>query len=95
MLEIVALIFLTKDIGKLAARKGLKPSTWKIYLVLGWILSEIIGVIVGIMIFGMHNLVSIVLMGLAFAFGHYFFLRHTLYKYEDYTFDDEFQDFGK
>ena len=43
MLEIIALIFLTREIGKIATKKGLKPVTWKIYTVIAWIVSEIIG----------------------------------------------------
>ena len=35
MLELIALIFLTREIGKIAEKKGLKPLTWKIYLVIG------------------------------------------------------------
>lgn len=94
-MDIIVLIFLARYIGKLAARKGLKPSTWRIYLVVGWIIAEIIGMFVGIMIFGIYNLVSIVLVGIAFALGSFFFLRNMLDKYPDYDPRDEFEDFGE
>ena len=51
MLEIIILIFLTREIGRLAHSKGLKSGTWKIYTVVGWIVLEIIGVIGGVIIF--------------------------------------------
>lgn len=95
MLEIIALIFLTREIGRLAAKKGLRSSTWKIYLVAGWILSEIIGFVVGLAFFGLNNLFSVMMVGFAFAFGSYFFLHNKLEKYPDYDVEDEFEHFGE
>lgn len=43
MLEIILLIFLTRSIGKLAEKKGLRPTLWKWGTVLAWIVCEIIG----------------------------------------------------
>ena len=57
MLEIIALYFLCKKNGLLAAQKGLLPRTWKWYTVLAWLLTEIIGVIIGITLYGQDNLV--------------------------------------
>jgi hypothetical protein len=37
MLEIIALIFITKDIGKLALAKGMKPLNWKIYTIVAYL----------------------------------------------------------
>jgi hypothetical protein len=93
MLEIIALIFLTKEIGKLAYSKGLKPGTWKIYTVVGWFILEIIGIIVGILIFGKDNLFSIVMVGLAFAITSYFIIKAYLNKLPDY-FDDDINNIG-
>ena len=93
MLEIIALIFLTKDVGKLAMAKGLKPLTWKIYTVVAWIISEIIGVFVGALIFGTDNLFSVVLIGLTFAITSYFFIKARLNKLPDY-FDDDINNLG-
>ena len=67
MLEIIALIFLAKQIGKIAADKGLKPGTWKLYLVLSWIAGEFVGAIIGILIFGTTNIISIELVAVAGA----------------------------
>lgn len=94
MLEIIALIFLTKEIGKIAAKKGLKPITWKIYLIIGWLFSETIGLLFGIMIFGMNNLVSIVLVGITFAITCYFIIKAQLNKLPDKTFDDDINNIG-
>jgi hypothetical protein len=94
MLEIIALIFLTKEIGKIAAKKGLKPVTWKIYLVIGWLFSETIGLVFGIMIFGMNNLVSVVLVGITFAITCYFIMKAQLNKLPDQSFDDDINNIG-
>lgn len=88
MLEIIALIFLTKDIGKIAYSKGLKPGPWKIYTVLAWIAGEIVGFIIGVLIFEINNFVSIMLMGLAGAVTGYFALKANLSKRPDALEDD-------
>jgi hypothetical protein len=38
MLDLIILIFLTREIGRLAERKGLKAVTWRIYNV-SWLAS--------------------------------------------------------
>ena len=88
MLEIIALIFLTKNIGAIALKKGLKPGTWKLYTVLSWFAGEIIGVFAGLMIFGEDNLVSILLFALGGALGGYFILKAALDKKPDAMDDD-------
>ncbi|MGZ4049811.1 MAG: hypothetical protein ACXVNN_10640 [Bacteroidia bacterium] len=93
MLEIIILIFLTREIGRLAHSKGLKPGTWKIYTVVGWITLEIIGVIVGVIIFGKDNLFSIGMLGLAFGITSYFIIKAQLNKLPDY-FDDDIDNIG-
>ena len=93
MLEIIALIFLTKDIGKLAEAKGMKPQTWKIYTIIGWILFEFIGCIIGVLIFGKDNLFSVVLVGIAFAITSYFIIKALLNKLPDH-FDDDINNIG-
>jgi hypothetical protein len=94
MLEIIALIFLTREIGKLAESKGLKPISWKIYTVIGWLISEMIGIFVGVMIFGTNNLVSVVLVGLAFAITSYFIIKAQLNKFPDRNIEDDINDLG-
>jgi len=95
MLEIIALIFLTKEIGKIAAQKGLKPITWKIYTIIAWVVSEIIGVVVGVMIFGVNNVVSVILVGITFAITSFFIIKAQLYKLPDQTFDDDINNLGQ
>ena len=56
MLEIIALIILSRKNGKLAVQKGLKSGTWILYSVLCWIAFEVIGVIIGIISFGQENI---------------------------------------
>ena len=95
MLELIALIFLTREIGKIAQKKGLKPLTWKVYLVIGWLFFEIIGIFVGVMIFGMNNLISVVLVGFAFAITSYFLIKSQLAKLPDRNIDDDIDNMGR
>lgn len=95
MIEIIVLIFLTKEIGRLAIQKGLNKNMWKLYTVLGWIGMEIIGAIIGVIIFGPDNLFSIVMVGLAFAFTSYFILKASLNKKPDANFDDDINRLGQ
>jgi hypothetical protein len=92
MLEIIALIFLTREIGRLAVKKGLKPISWKIYTIAGWVLSEILGLMVGIMIFGEDNLFSVMMIGITFAITSYFIIKAQLNKMPD--FDDDINRIG-
>jgi hypothetical protein len=92
MLEIIALIFITGEIGRLAQKKGLKPISWKIYTIAGWILSEIPGLIVGLIIFGKDNLFSVMMIGLTFAITSYFIIKAQLNKMPD--FDDDINRIG-
>lgn len=94
MIEIIILIFLARDIGKMAAARGLHPSNWKIYLVIGWIVAELIGVIIGILIFGIGNIISAGLLGLGFAITSYYGLRSVLIRYPD-VYEDDINNIGK
>lgn len=95
MLDLIVLIFLTREIGRLAARKGLKPLTWRIYNVTGWLFFEIIGLVLGIWIFGKDNLISINLFGFMFAITSYFIIRGQLNKLPDQDIDDEINNIGR
>jgi hypothetical protein len=94
MLEIIALIFLTREIGRLAEKRGLKPITWKIYTVIGWLFSETIGILIGVMIFGTNNLVSVVLVGVLFAITSYFIVKAQLNKLPDRDIDNDINNLG-
>lgn len=95
MLEIILLIFLTRETGKLAARKGLKAITWKLYTISGWILFEFIGVLAGILLFGQNNLISVMIIGIAFAITSYFLIKAYLEKMPDSDLDDDIYDIGR
>lgn len=83
MLEIIALIFLTKEIGNLALQKGLRSRTWKIYTVLAWLTGEFAGAIIGILIFDTNNFVSIALVAVGGAVTGYLILKTNLSKRPD------------
>ncbi|MEO6254518.1 MAG: hypothetical protein ABIO79_14490 [Ferruginibacter sp.] len=88
MLEILAIIFLSKKNGKLAEQKGLKSSTWIFYSVICWIGFEFIGAIGGIMMFGQENFFPAYLLALAMAVSSYFFIRSILNKKPDNVDED-------
>jgi hypothetical protein len=88
MLEVIALYFLCKKIGILASQKGLSPRTWKWYTILAWILTEMIGVVLGIIFYGENNLEPIMLLGLISAFGGYLIIKFILEKRPNLKKDD-------
>lgn len=92
MIEIVALILLTGQIGRLAARKGLKAGWWQFYTVLAWISGEFIGAVIGVMIFGVDNFISVILVALAGAITGYLILKSNLSKRPDP--DDDINQIG-
>jgi len=94
MLEIIALIFLTKNIGALAQKKGLKPGTWKLYTVLCWFGAEIIGAILFYMILGEESFYIAILLGMACAVGSYFILKAYLNKRPDAMDEDDINKIG-
>jgi hypothetical protein len=94
MLDIIALIFLTRNIGHLAEQKGLKPGTWKLYTVLAWFGAEILGIAIGFMAFGQENIIGAVLFGIAAAVGSYFLVKSTLSKKPD-AFEDDISELGQ
>ncbi|MEO6734106.1 MAG: hypothetical protein ABIN01_22990 [Ferruginibacter sp.] len=93
LLDIIALIFLCRKNGNLALQKGLKPGIWKWYTVLAWLVTEIIGVTLGLMLFGEGNLIGIMLLGLVSAFGGYLFVKSVLDKKPD-SFDEDINSIG-
>ena len=83
MLEIIALILLTGQIGKMAIRKGQKPGIWKLYTVLAWIGGEIIGIVIAIAGFHNEDYISMLPLALAGAVGGYLIVRAILSKMPD------------
>lgn len=94
MIEIIILIFLTKNIGALAASKGLPSRKWKIYLILGWIAGEFLGAMIGVMIFGIDNLFSCMLVAISGALGAYFIIKSYLTRLPD-NMNDEIENIGR
>jgi hypothetical protein len=88
MLEIVALIYLTRSIGQLALNKGLKPGTWKLYTVLAWFTGEITGLIIGFTMFGVERPIMALLVGIPCAVGGYHIVKATLERKPDVFVDD-------
>lgn len=93
-MDLIVLIFLTRHIGQLARGKGVKAFNWKLYTVLSWILTEFMGVIVGFVIFGKDNLISVGLVGFAFAITSYFIIKAQLNKLPDQNFEDDINNLG-
>ena len=93
MIEIIALVFLCKKNGNLAIQKGLMPGLWKFYTVLAWLITEMLGVMLGILLFGQHNLIGIISLGLVSAFGGYLIVKSILDKNPD-SLDEDINQIG-
>ena len=52
MLEVLLLIYLCKELGKIIRNKGRKPRGYQWMLVLFWIVGEAIGMVVGVILTG-------------------------------------------
>jgi uncharacterized membrane protein YfcA len=85
MIEILAIIYLCRKIGDLAEQKGLRRGLWQFYTVLAWIVGEIIGILLGIIIFQTNpdQLIPLVIPGYALAVASYFVLKAVLSKKPD------------
>jgi hypothetical protein len=90
MLEIIALIFLAGQMGKMATRKGQKPGMWKLYTVLAWIAGEIIGIVIAVVGFHNDDYISMLPLALCGAVGGYLVVRAILSKMPDKP-DDGFE----
>ena len=90
MIEIIVLIFLCRKIGRLAVSKGLQGGPWKLRLVLFWIAAEFVGVILAANIFGANDMISCMLVGIAFAVTPYFIIQNYLQRLPDIFNEDEF-----
>lgn len=78
MIEIIALFFLCRLNGQIATEKGLPHKRWWLNTVLGWVVAEFTGVLIGVAMFGIGNLYAVLGTGLFFAFGGYLFIRNLL-----------------
>ncbi len=94
MLEIILLIFLCKNIGEIAMRKGLNPTQWKIYTVVTWILFEFIGFFIGAQLLQSSNFIGLMLLALVSAFGGYLLVKFILEKKPDQFNEDDINNIG-
>lgn len=90
MLEIIALVLLTGQIGRMANRKGLKSGPWKLYTVLAWIAGEFIGAFIAVLAFKSDNYISLLPMAIMGAVGGYLIVRAILSNKPDKP-DDGFE----
>jgi hypothetical protein len=81
MLEIIALVFLTRNIGELATQKGVNAFPWKLKTVLAWFGMEILGAVIGMLLF--DNLLMAVCVALPCAFGGYHIVRTLIQRLPD------------
>lgn len=107
LIDIIALFFLCKKNGILAVQKGLNATKWKWYTILGWFAAEIVGLILGVLLFGKNNLENLTdinafeknnfyglaALGLISAFGGYLIVKAILEKKPD-TFDEDINKIG-
>jgi hypothetical protein len=82
-MDVIVLIFLAIEIGKLATRKGLSSTKWIINLVLAWVVGEFIGAVIGVNIFGKENIFSWLLIAWGCALSSYFAIKNYLVKMPD------------
>ena len=94
MIELILLYFLTKSIGRLALKKGLPAGRWKFLTVIAWIIFEVIGLILGIGIFGTGNLYGLMAFGLVCAFGGYLTVKYILENKPDNEIKDDIERIG-
>lgn len=83
MLEIIVLVFLTNQIGRMALRKGQKSWVWKLYTVLGWIVGEFIGVFAAVLAFNVTDYLSALPLAILGAVGGYLIVRAILSRIPD------------
>lgn len=95
MIEIIALFFIAHHIGIIAEKKGLKPLTWKIYAILGWIGAELIGFVVGLMFFRPDDFVSLVIVGFIFGFTGFLLVKKKLDSMPDVDDEQDIDQIGK
>ncbi|MEO7444397.1 MAG: hypothetical protein ABIT96_00230 [Ferruginibacter sp.] len=89
MLDIIILFFLARSIGDKAAVKGLPRRWWVFYTVMAWVVAEMIGILLGLMLLGRNNILSFngYLIILVCAFGGYLFIRYVVEKMPSKTDD--------
>jgi hypothetical protein len=93
-MDVIVLIFLAIEIGKLAVSKGLSANKWRLNLVLAWIAGELLGLVIGIAIFGIDNQFSWLLIAFGCALSAYFLIKNYLSKLPNVLSDDDVNNIG-
>jgi hypothetical protein len=88
MIEIIALFFLCRKNGSLAKQKGLPPRAWWLNTIAAWVVAEMVGVFLGLALFGQGNLSGLMALALVSAFGGYLLVKAILEKKPDALEDD-------
>ena len=94
MLEIIALVILSRKIGNLAERKGLKRGMWRLYMILCWFGAEIFFA-VAVMIFLPDEILIALGVAYAAAISSYFILKANLNKRPDAVIENEIDLIGQ
>ena len=89
LLDIIALIFITRYVGKLAIQKGLKPGSWKAYTIFSWFGIQIIGLIAGILLLNSRDIIGLQLLGWICSVGSLLVIRYILLNKPNITPDEE------
>ena len=95
MIEIVLLYFLSRNIGALAIKKGLPALKWKLTMIGTWIIFELTGLFFAVAFFGTGNLVGLMAIAIASAFGGYLLIRYVLENKPDNTNIDDTNNIGR
>ncbi len=79
-MDIIILIYLCIKIGQKAVLKGLSPGRWRLYTIIAWVSAEVLGFMLGVMLFGQGNLFGLLLFSFACAVGGYLIVRYQFDK---------------
>ncbi|HEX8545715.1 MAG TPA: hypothetical protein VF691_02070 [Cytophagaceae bacterium] len=82
VVSIIALYFLTKQLGKIAESKGEIPSRWKMQAILAWLIGDMIGEMLVFQFFGL-NVFLLFLFGVGLGYVGYLIVKQRLESLPD------------
>lgn len=82
VVSIVALYFLTKQIGRIAESKGERPRRWKIHTIVAWLFGDLIGEMIVFKFFGL-NVFLLFLFGIGLGYVGYLLVKQKLESLPD------------
>lgn len=94
MLEIIALIYMAKNIGNIVEDKGYKPGWWKFYMVMAWIGSEVIFMVLGMLLLGFDN-IFVYIIAIAAAITSYFVVKQRANALPDLNEGNDIDEIGQ